>query len=77
MDSPIFGSQKSYQNSKTHKKSEFTTNYSDLGTSEWYVSNKSNSNSINSQISTDLKLAYTLLIVEKNIKNLFVKVYKW
>ena len=65
MDSPIFGSQKSYQNPKTQKFPEYTTNHSDINPPEWYVTSKNSSNSITTQISTELKLAYTLLILEK------------
>lgn len=63
MDSPIFGNQKSHKHPKIQKVTEYTTNASDFNSSDWYISNKSDSNNQNSQISTDLKLAYTLLVV--------------
>jgi hypothetical protein len=77
MDSPIFGSQKSSQNSKGHKYPEYSTTQSEINPPEWYVTSKNSINSTASQISHDLKLAYSLLIIEKNLKFLSSKINRW
>lgn len=65
MDSPIFGhSKKSKQYQKNYNLQEYNADLSENLPSDWYLSSKGNNNAFNnSKISTELKMAYTFLIL--------------